>query len=55
MLRQRIGDLLLAEGLVSQADIDNALALQAETGGPIGQMLVRLGAISEDRLLGSHA
>lgn len=51
MPRQRIGDLLLAEGLVSQADIDNALALQAETGGPIGQMLVRLGAISEDRLL----
>jgi general secretion pathway protein E len=51
MPRQRIGELLRAEGLVSDADLDTALALQAETGGLIGQLLVRIGAVSEARLL----
>jgi general secretion pathway protein E len=51
MPRQRIGELLRTEGLVSDADLDNALALQAETGGLIGQLLVRIGAVSEARLL----
>ncbi|MGN6113642.1 MAG: GspE/PulE family protein [Luteimonas sp.] len=47
----RLGDLLLEREFVRQADLDRALDLQAALGGRLGQLLVRLGALSEDQLL----
>ena len=47
---QRIGELLLARELVQAAERDRALAFQAEHGGQLGMVLVRMGALSEDAL-----
>jgi hypothetical protein len=41
----RIGELLVAAKLVTAADIDSALKLQATQGGRLGQVLVSIGAI----------
>ncbi len=51
MDRRRIGDILLQDGSVSPNDIAEAVAYQRETGALIGQALLRLGAIAEERLL----
>jgi len=50
-LPQRLGELLLARGLLAPADLQRALAVQAQLGGRLGQILIRLGALSEDSLL----
>ena len=51
MRPERLGELLVEEGRVSARDVADALALQAQTGAPIGQALVRTGALSEADLL----
>ena len=45
--RQRIGELLVAQGRLSARDLDRALLAQQEMGGLIGRVLVRLGLVSE--------
>ena len=47
----RLGELLVAEGLVAPADVAKALTFQQQFGGRLGSILVRLGAISEESLL----
>ena len=51
MRPQRLGELLVARGAVTPADLARALGLQAQIGGRLGQILVRLGAVSEDTLV----
>ncbi|MBU1346982.1 MAG: type II/IV secretion system protein [Alphaproteobacteria bacterium] len=51
MARARLGELLVDRGLVRPSDVQNALAIQATNGEPIGLNLVRLGALSEAQLL----
>jgi len=46
-----IGEILRADGLIAERDVDAALAYQAEVGGLFGQALLRLGAVSEEHLL----
>ncbi|MFZ5657237.1 MAG: GspE/PulE family protein [Pseudomonadota bacterium] len=48
---QRLGELLVARGAVTPADVAKALAFQHQFGGRIGSILVRLGALSEESLL----
>jgi general secretion pathway protein E len=50
-LPQRLGELLVARGHLGAADLQRALGLQAQLGGRFGQILVRLGAVSEDTLV----
>ena len=50
-----IGARLFAKGLVTENDLANALAMQAEVGGLIGQALLRLGALTEEALLAALA
>jgi hypothetical protein len=45
--RMRLGDLLIQAKLVTQEDVTKALAVQAETGGRLGNGLVAIGAISQ--------
>ncbi|MCV2364688.1 Flp pilus assembly complex ATPase component TadA [Paucibacter sp. DJ1R-11] len=45
-----LGELLLANGMVKAAEIDKALSLQSLQGGRLGEVLVRLGAISTTAL-----
>ena len=49
--RDRLGDMLLAEGLVTRAQLDQALALQENAPGRrIGDLLVHLGILAPDAL-----
>jgi len=50
-LPQRLGELLLERGLLAAVDLQRALTVQAQVGGRLGQVLVRLGALSEETLL----
>jgi MSHA biogenesis protein MshE len=47
----RLGDLLVRSRLLTQKQLETALADQKKTGRKLGQTLVGLGFISEDRLL----
>lgn len=46
-----IGEMLAAQDLVTAADVERALAHQQQSGGRLGAVLVRMGALSEDALL----
>lgn len=46
-----LGQLLLAEGLIGEADLERAIVLQGRIGGRLGSVLMRIGALSEDVLL----
>ena len=50
-LPQRLGELLVARGLLTPADLARGLVVQSQIGGRLGQILVRLGALSEEALL----
>ena len=50
-LPARLGDLLIAQGLIAEADLARALDLQDRIGGRLGSVLIRTGALSEDNLL----
>jgi adsorption protein B len=49
--RKRMGDIILERGLATQAQIAHALAEQERKAEPLGQILVRLGALSEHDML----
>ena len=46
-----LGELLVEAGMLGEADLERALALQQKIGGRIGSVLMRIGAVSEDNLL----
>lgn len=46
-----IGEILIERGLISEKDLAQALAMQAEVNGLTGQALRRLGAVTEEALL----
>jgi type IV pilus assembly protein PilB len=49
---RRLGDLLVAEGLISDAQLKQALADQKGKTEKLGSILVRLGFINEEQLIG---
>jgi general secretion pathway protein E len=48
---RRIGELLVSARIVQAQDVEKALALQAATGGRLGSILFRTGAVAEEALL----
>jgi hypothetical protein len=48
--RAPLGRLLVSQGVLSQAALDEALERQREDGRPLGQILIELGAISPQNL-----
>jgi type IV pilus assembly protein PilB len=48
---RRFGDLILADGLVTPEQFEQALAEQKKTNEKLGETLVRLGLITEDQLI----
>src|SRR5580698_9312526 len=48
--RMRLGDLLIQARLVTVENVANALELQANRGGRLGDHLVATGAISQEKL-----
>ncbi len=55
--KTKLGGILVAKGLVTEADIETAVAHQRQHGGLLGQNLVAMGAITQaqlDAVLNSH-
>ncbi|WP_337880323.1 GspE/PulE family protein [Rheinheimera sp.] len=50
-LKMRLGDLLVHEGIISEAQLQQALAQQQKTGRKLGSSLIDLQFLSEDQLL----
>ncbi len=50
-VKPRLGEMLIADGLANEADIQRALEFQQRFGGQLGAVLIRMGAVSEDALL----
>jgi type IV pilus assembly protein PilB len=48
---RRLGDLLVADGLITPAQLEQALGLQKSTGDRLGALLVRLKFLGEDQLV----
>src|SRR5881296_297956 len=51
-VNRRLGDLLVAEGLVKQEELQRALAEQKGTTEKLGSVLVRLNLVNEEQLTG---
>ncbi|MDP3791107.1 MAG: GspE/PulE family protein [Candidatus Omnitrophota bacterium] len=47
----KIGDILVQKGLITQAELDKALKASQKSGDILGKTLVRLGLITEEKLL----
>ena len=52
-IRRRIGEILIEDGLLSKAQLEEALAYQKEKGGLIGSILVEKNFVSEESLIGA--
>jgi hypothetical protein len=48
--KERLGEQLIASHLITEAQLEQALAVQKESGGKIGQVLVGLGVLEEQTL-----
>jgi len=47
----KLGDVLVAEGIITQSQLEAALSEQKSTKGKLGKVLVKQGVISEDELV----
>lgn len=50
-LRKRLGDLLVEEGIVAPAQLEQALSQQQSTGRKLGDTLISMGFLSEQQML----
>lgn len=48
IIKSQLGELLIEQGLITQAQLDNALKIQKEKGGLIGEVLVELEYAKEE-------
>lgn len=53
--RERIGDLLIAEGMITPEQLADALAVQAREGGKLGEIFVRQLVLSEEMIASALA
>ena len=49
--RKKLGDLLIAKKLISQADLDRALEIQRSSGGRLGEVLIKEGLVPAEDVL----
>ncbi|NQV38451.1 MAG: Flp pilus assembly complex ATPase component TadA [Candidatus Marinimicrobia bacterium] len=52
---QRIGDILVHENIISQDQLNEALANQQTTHEKLGEILIHSGVIAEDQLIGAYS
>ena len=50
VITKRIGDVLLERGLINRKELEAALDQQKERGGLVGQILIRLGSVTEEQV-----
>lgn len=49
--KKRVGEILIEDGVLTQANLEEALIQQKKEGGIIGQILIRLGYVTEENLV----
>ncbi|MCX5700819.1 MAG: ATPase, T2SS/T4P/T4SS family, partial [Candidatus Omnitrophica bacterium] len=47
----RLGELLVKEGLINEAQLEKAVNVQKQEGGRLGEVLVKLGFVQEDQMV----
>ncbi|MCA9665428.1 MAG: hypothetical protein KC503_07565 [Myxococcales bacterium] len=52
MARKRLGELLVEAGVIDDLQLSSALGEQRKYGRPLGRVLVEMGAVSEDAMVG---
>ena len=52
---QQLGDVLVLRGLVTHEQVQEALELQKQSGGRLGELLVQMGVLEERDLVGALA
>lgn len=50
IITKRIGEVLLERGVITQKELEKALAHQKEHGGLVGQILIQLGCVTEEEI-----
>lgn len=50
MAKKRIGELLIADGLLANEQLEKALEVQKKQGGFLGKILVELGFVTEEQV-----
>jgi type IV pilus assembly protein PilB len=50
IINKQLGELLIERGIIDQVQLNQALAVQRERGGLIGEILVELGFAKEDEI-----
>lgn len=48
---KRLGDILISEGVIAKQQLDEVVALQQKEGGKIGEVLLKLGYVSEEQIV----
>lgn len=48
---QRLGDILIAEGVVTKEQLDEALSTQDKQGGRLGEILIESGYVTEEQIV----
>jgi hypothetical protein len=51
--KRKIGEILIEDGLLSKAQLEEALVFQKEKGGVIGQILIEKKFVDEESLIGA--
>jgi len=52
-IKRKIGEILIEDGLLSKAQLEEALAYQKEKGGLIGEILIEKRFVEEESLIGA--
>lgn len=52
-IKRRIGEILIEDGLLTKAQLEEALAYQKEKGGLIGKILIEKKFVDEEALIGA--
>jgi type IV pilus assembly protein PilB len=47
----KLGELLIKEGLLTQADLEKAINVQRQDGGRLGEVIVKLGIVKEEEIV----
>jgi type IV pilus assembly protein PilB len=47
----KLGDLLVKDGLITSAQLEKAVSIQRQEGGRLGEILVKIGVIKEEKLI----
>jgi type IV pilus assembly protein PilB len=48
---RRLGDILVSEGVITKQQLDEVIGLQQKQGGKIGEVLLKLGYVSEEQIV----